>query len=162
MQPAGANEIPIIIVLVLSFIGNIIGCGGASILTYIITVLLFFMSFFIAEPRYNEESRNEKIKFGRRICIASLIVGVLKVIFTGFLWYDFFGAIAMSMVVFILYKIFVNAVPVLTNYYEKMVFTLEEIMGAAVIITIAVCCLGNLQIFGFSIRNIIAIFIVLV
>ena len=34
-------------------------------------------------------------------------------------------------------------------------------MGASVLLTIAVCCIGNFQIFGFSIRNIIAIFMVL-
>ena len=42
----GANEIPIIIVLLLGFIGNIIGCGWGSVLPYIITVLIFFSSFF--------------------------------------------------------------------------------------------------------------------
>ena len=158
----GANEIPIIITLVLSLIGNIIGCGTGSILTYIITILIFFASFFTAEPKYNEESRNEKIKFGKRIFISSLIVGIAKVFISGFLWYDLFVAIAMSMMTFVLYKIFVNAITVLINFYEKRAFTLEEMMGAAIVLTIAVCSLGNLQIFGFSIRNIIAIFIVLV
>ena len=158
----GANEIPIIITLVLSLIGNIIGCGPSSILIYIITILLFFVSFFVKEPKYNEESRNEKIKFGRRIFFASLIVGIVKVLISGFLWYDFFYAIAMSMLTFILYKVFVNAITILVNFYEKRAFTIEELMGGAIILTIAVCCLGNLQIFGFSIRNIIAIFIVLV
>ena len=123
---------------------------------------MFFISFFVAEPRYNEESRNEKIKFGRRIFTSTLIVGILRIFISGFLVYDFLVAIALPMLVFVLYKIFVNAVNVLTNYYEKMVFTLEEIMGAAIMLTIAVCCLGELQIFSFSIRNIIAIFIVLV
>ena len=101
----GANEIPIIIVLGLGFIGNIIGCGAGSILPYIITVLLFFASFFIKEPKYNEESKNEKIKLGRRIFIASLIVGLFKAIISGFLLYDILVAIVMSMLTFILYKI---------------------------------------------------------
>ncbi len=158
----GANEIPIIITLVLSLIGNIIGCGPGSILTYILTILIFFASFFVVEPKYNEQSRNEKIKFGKRIFSASLIIGVVKVFISGFLWYDLFAAVAMSILTFVLYKVFVNAIVVLTNFYEKKAFTLEEIMGASIIITIAVCCFGNLQILGFSIRNIIAIFIVLV
>lgn len=157
----GANEIPIIIVLGLGFIGNIIGCGAGSILPYIITVLLFFASFFIKEPKYNEESKNEKIKLGRRIFIASLIVGLFKAIISGFLLYDILVAIVMSMLTFILYKIFVNSITVILNFTEKRAFALEEIMGASILLTIAVCCLGNLQIFGFSIRNIIAIFMVL-
>lgn len=158
----GANEVPIIIVLVLGLIGNIIGCGWSSILQYVITILVFFSSFFIREPKYNEESRNEKIKLGRRIFIASLIVGIVRTMISGFLFYDLFVAIAMSMLTFILYKIFVNSITVILEFNEKRAFTLEEIMGASVLITIAVCCFGNLQIFGFSIRNIIAIFLVLV
>ncbi len=157
----GANEIPIIIVLILGLIGNIIGCGWSSILPYIVTVLLFFSSFFIREPKYNEESRNEKIKLGKRIFIASLIVGIVKTMISGFLFYDLFAAIAMSMLTFILYKIFVNSISVILEFTRKRAFTLEEIMGASVLLTIAVSCLGSLQIFGFSIRNIIAIFLVL-
>ena len=157
----GANEIPIIIVLLLGLIGNIIGCGWGSVLPYIITVLIFFSSFFIREPKYNEESRNEKIKLGKRLFIASLIVGIVKVIISGFLLYDIFAAIAMSILTFILYKVFVNSIIVILEFNEKRAFTLEEIMGASVLLTIAVCCIGNFQIFGFSIRNIIAIFMVL-
>ena len=158
----GANEIPIVVVLVLGLIGNIIGCGWSSILPYIITILVFFFSFFIREPKYNEESINEKIKLGRKIFIASLIVGILKTIISGFLLYDLFVVIAMSMLTYILYKIFVNSITVIIEFTEKRAFTLEEIMGASVLLTIAVCCLGNWQFLGFSVRNIIAIFIVLV
>lgn len=157
----GANEIPIIIVLLLGLIGNIIGCGWGSVLPYIITVLIFFSSFFIREPKYNEESRNEKIKLGKRLFIASLIVGIVKAMTLGFLLYDIFVAISMSMLTFILYKVFVNSIIVILEFNEKRAFTLEEIMGASVLLTIAVCCIGNFQIFGFSIRNIIAIFMVL-
>lgn len=158
----GANEIPIIMVLILSFIGNIIGCGANSILSYIITILIFFSSFFIVEPKYNEQSRNEKIKFGKRILVSSLIVGIAKVFISGFLIYDFLQAIAMSILTYVLYKIFVNSIIVLLSFNEKRAFSLEEIMGASIMLTIAVCCLGNLKIFDFSIRNILAIFIVLV
>ena len=158
----GANEIPIVIALVLGLIGNIIGCGGSSIIPYIITMLIFFASFFVAEPKYNEESRNEKTKLGKRIFVASLIVGIVKVLISGFLVYDFLVAITMSMLTFILYKIFVNAISVIINFNEKRAFSLEEIMGASILLTIAVCSIGNFNIFGFSIRNIIAIFIVLV
>lgn len=158
----GANEIPIVIALVLGLVGNIIGCGAGSIIPYIITMLIFFASFFVREPKYNEESRNEKIKLGRRIFTASLIVGIVKVLISGFLIYDFLVAITMSMITFILYKVFVNGISVIINFNEKRAFSLEEIMGASILLTIAVCSFGNLQIFGFSIRNIIAIFIILV
>ena len=158
----GANEIPIVIVLALGLIGNIIGCGWSSILPYIITMLIFFSSFFIREPKYNEESRNEKIRLGKRIFVASLIVGIVKAIISGFLMYDILVAIVMSMLTFILYKVFVNSITVVLEFTKKKAYTLEEIMGASVLLTITVCCLGDFQIFGFCVRNIIAVFLVLV
>ena len=156
-----SNEIPIVAVLVISLIGNIIGCGGSSILYYVITLLIFFASFFIVEPKYNDENRNEKIKLGSRIFVSSLIVGIVKVLISGFLLYDFLVAIVNSMLIFVLYKIFVNSIEVITNFNQTKAFTLEEIMGAGILLTIAVCAIGDFSILGFSIRNIVAIFIIL-
>ena len=62
-----ANEIPVIAILGFALLGNIVGCGANSILTYIVTLLIFFASFFVAQPKYNEESRNEKIKLRSHI-----------------------------------------------------------------------------------------------
>lgn len=156
-----SNEIPIVAVLVISLIGNIIGCGGSSILYYVITLLIFFASFFVVEPKYNDENRNEKIKLGSRIFVSSLIVGIVKVLISGFLLYDFLVAIVNSMLIFVLYKIFVNSIEVITNFNQTKAFTLEEIMGAGILLTIAVCAIGDFSILGFSIRNIVAIFIIL-
>ena len=156
-----SNEIPIVAVLVISLIGNIIGCGGSSILYYVITLLIFFASFFVVEPKYNDENRNEKIKLGSRIFVSSLIVGIVKVLISGFLLYDFLVAIVNSMLIFVLYKIFVNSIEVITNFNQTKAFTLEEIMGAGILLTIAVCAIGEFSILGFSIRNIVAIFIIL-
>ena len=156
-----SNEIPIVAVLVISLIGNIIGCGGSSILYYVITLLIFFASFFVIEPKYNDENRNEKIKLGSRIFVSSLIVGIVKVLISGFLLYDFLVAIVNSMLIFVLYKIFVNSIEVITNFNQTKAFTLEEIMGAGILLTVAICAIGDFSILGFSIRNIVAIFIIL-
>ena len=157
-----ANEIPVIAVLVISLIGNIIGCGTGSILTYIITMLIFFASFFVAEPKYNDESRNEKIKLGKRIFVVSLIVGIIKLMISGFLVYDLLVTITNSMLVYILYKVFVNSLTVFINFREKRAFTLEEIIGSSILVVMAASAIGDFQILGFSVRNVIAIFVVLV
>ena len=81
---------------------------------------------------------------------------------SGFLVYDLLVTITTSMLVFILYKVFANSITVLINFREKRAFTLEEIIGASVLIVVAACSIGEFQILGFSVRNIIAIFIVLV
>lgn len=157
-----ANEIPIIAILVISLIGNIIGCGVSSILPYIVTMLIFFASFFIKEPEYNDESRNEKIKLGTRLFIANLIFGIVNILISGFLIYDLLLTITISMLIYILYKVFTNSITVFINFKEKRAFTLEEVIGGSLLLVVAACAIGDFKILGFSIRNIISIFIVLV
>jgi stage II sporulation protein E len=157
-----SNEIPVVAALAIGLIGNIIGCGAGSILYYVVTLLIFFATFFVVEPKYNDESRNEKVKLGGRIFVASLIVGIVKVFISGFLLYDLLVAIVNSMLIYVLYKIFANSITVITDFSKTKAFTLEEIMGASVLLTIAVCAIGDFSILGFSLRNIIAIFIILV
>lgn len=125
-------------------------------------MLIFFASFLVKEPTYNDSTRNEKIKLGKRIFFASLIVNVIKVFIKQFLIYDLLVAITVSMVVYIFYKIFVNALGLITNYNEKMAFSIEEVLASSLLASIALCALQDTQILGFSIRNVLSIFIVLV
>ena len=125
-------------------------------------MLIFFASFLVKEPTYNDSTRNEKIKLGKRIFFASLIVNVIKVFIKQFLIYDLLVAITVSMVVYIFYKIFVNALGLITNYNEKMAFSIEEVLASSLLASIALCALQDIQIFGFSIRNVLSIFVVLV
>ena len=157
-----ANEIPIIAMLVVGLIGNIVGCGVGSILPYILTMLVFFASFFAISPKYNDESRNEKIKLGGRLFSASLIIGMVRTAIDGFLLYDIFATIATSILIYILYKVFTNSISVIVNFTEKRAFTLEEVIGTSILLVVAACSIGDFAILGFSIRNIIAIFVVLV
>ena len=114
-----SNEIPVVAILAIGLVGNIIGCGAGSILYYVITLLIFFASFFIIEPKYNDESRNEKVKLGGRIFVASLTVGIVKTLISGFLIYDLLVAVVNSMLIYILYKVFVNSITVITNFNEN-------------------------------------------
>lgn len=157
-----ANEIPIIASIILTLAGNIICSGLSGAVSYIITLLIFFASFFIKEPRYNDSSRNEKVMLAKRIFLSSLIVNVIKVFINQFLIYDLLVAISMSIIVVIFYKIFANSLSVIINCQERMAFSIEEILGTSLLVSIALCCFGDLSLWGFSIRNVLSIFIVLV
>lgn len=157
-----ATEIPVIAVVVLGLIGNAIKLGVSGSINFIITLLIFFASFFIKEPKYNDTSRNEKAMLSKRIFFASLIVNVIKIFMTQFLTYDLLVAISMSIVVTIFYKIFVNSLSVITNYNDKMAFSIEEVLGTSLLLSIALCSFGDFSILGFSVRNVLSIFIVLV
>ena len=157
-----ANEIPIIAVIILALIGNGIATGINGSITLIVTLLIFFASFLIKEPKYNDISRNEKVMLSKIIFFSSLIVSIVKILMKQFLIYDLLMAISMSMVIVIFYKIFANSLTVITNYNEKMAFSIEEVLGTSLLLSIALCSLGDLKVLGFSIRNVLSIFIVLV
>ncbi len=156
-----ANEIPIIAVIALALGGNMISTGLNGTISFVITLLIFFASFLIKEPKFNDSSRNEKVMLAKRIFGSSLIVNIAQVFMTQVLIYDILVAISMSIVIAIFYKIFANSLAIIVNYDEKMAFSIEEVLGTSLLISIALCCLGNLSIFGFSVRNVLSIFIVL-
>ena len=148
-----SNEIPIIAILILSIIGNSISCGMSSIISYILTLLIFFASFMVKEPRYNDISRNEKLMLSRRLFFSTLIVNIAKMLINQFLIYDLLSSISMSIITVIFYKIFVNSIQIIVNYNEKMAFSIEEVLGTSLLLSISLCAFGNLNIFGFSVRK---------
>ena len=157
-----SNEIPIIGVILVSLIGNTISTGFKGTVSFIIILLLFFVSFLIKEPKYNDPERNEKLLLSKRVFFASIIVSLIKVFINQVLIYDILTAICMSIIIVIFYKVFSNSLAVITNYNEKMAFSIEEVLGASLLYSIALCALGEFSVFGFCVRNILSIFIVLV
>ena len=157
-----SNEIPIIGIILLALIGNAISTGVSGTINLTITLLIFLASFFIKEPKYNDLSKNEKTILTKRIFFSSLIVNIIKILINNVLIYDILTALCMSILVAIFYKIFANSMIVLTNYNEKMAFSIEEVLGASLLLSVSLCALGDLSILGFSIRNVLSIFIVLV
>lgn len=157
-----ATEIPVIAVVGLGLIGNVIKLGVSGGINFIITLLIFFASFFIKEPKYNDTSRNEKVMLSKRIFFAGLIVNIIKILISQFLVYDVLTAISMSIIVAIFYKIFTNSLVVITNYNDKMAFSIEEVLGTSLLLSIALCSFEEFSILGFSVRNVLSIFIVLV
>ncbi len=156
-----AAKIPTAIVCALTLLGTAIKFGGNGVLFYILTLLIFVAFVLIKRPEEQEE-RNEKLKVGFQMSLAVFVVQTVKMLFRGFLLYDLLYNFALSIITFILYKVFVNSIEVFKSYKIKRVFSIEEVMGASLMLAIAANCLGNLSIFEFSIRNILSILIVLV
>ena len=157
-----SSGVPALGVIIVSLIGNIIAFGVNGLLNYIITLLVLLFTFFIFKPKYNEENRNEKIKIGKNLFISTLLVGIAKLLMSTFTIYDLLLSITLSILSFIFYKIFVNSIVVLRDFGEKRAFSIEEVVGASLLLAISVSALGDFQVLGFSIRNILRILIVLV
>ena len=157
-----SNCIPIGIVSVLVLIGTGLSNGMSSVLNLLLTLLILFVSILFRSPKYEEEN-NEKRKLGLRLFISSLIVQLGSVIFfKDIIVYDIIFSFVYSISAYIFYKIFVNSICVIKNVGNKMAFSIEEVMGASLALAISVCAIGNVNIFGYSLRNILCILIILV
>lgn len=156
-----SNSIPIGFVYVLTCIGTFIGFGFSGLTTYVITSVVFFASLFIFKTRIQDEC-NERRKVGKNLLIATLVVQIVPIAFGTFYLYDLLIGIMQAIVVFIFYKIFVNSITVIRDFNYKKVFSIEELMGATMLLTIALSALTPIHVFGFSVKNILCILVVLV
>lgn len=157
-----ANSVPLLGIVFFSIIGNGIKFGISGALSYILTALVLIVTMFIIRPRYNDDEKNEKIKLAKNVFIATLVIQLAKVGIAGFTLYDILSIISFAIIVVVFYKIFVNSIIAIRDFSEGKAFSIEEILGASLMIAISVGAFGELSIFGFSVRNILSILIVLI
>ncbi len=155
-----ANNIPILIPFVLTCIGTLIGFGGTGLLTYILTSLVFMAISIFAFPKVDPETEQKNLM--PHLIIATFIVQVVKILFGPVLIYDIFSAILLTILTGIFYKIFKSSISVIKDSKTKKAFSIEEVIGTSLLIANAVSAFKELTIFGYSIRNILSVLIVLI
>lgn len=156
-----SNYSPVGIVYALTLIGTGIKFGPSSLLTYFLTTLVFFAMTLLKRPK-EEELVNEQKRLGLRVFLAVLLVQVVPMFFRSFYIYDLLTSIMLAIASFVFYKIFANSIPIIKELGKKTVFSVEEVMGTSLLLAITVCAFGDFTIFGFSIKNILSILIVLI
>ena len=156
-----SRGIPLVMVYLSSLIGTTIKFGLNGLLIYIVCSLLVLLSVMVTKPKKKIEDANERIKIGGRLAVSVFLVQFIYMIFTNFYFYDLLTSIMISIASYIFYKIFVNSISVINEYEIKKVFSIEEVIGASLLIAIAVSALGNFSVFSYSVKNIVCIFIVL-
>lgn len=157
-----ASSIPALGIVIISLIGNLIKFGPGGALGYFLTALVLLITMFIFKPIYNEQERNEKIKLGKNVFIATMLIQIIKIAISSFTLYDLLTGITISIIALVFYKIFVNSLVVLEDFMEKRAFTIEEMIGASLLLSISVASFGDLSIFGIEIKNVLSILIVMV
>lgn len=156
-----SNCIPIGIVSILVVIGTSIAFGMQATLSILLILLLVFVSILIRTPKYEEES-NEKRKLGLRLFVSCLMIQIAQIVGKEIMVYDLLSCFIYSITAYIFYKIFTNSIPAITSIGERKAYSIEEVMGASLLFAISVCAIGNINVFGYSVRNILCILIVLV
>lgn len=160
---AGAlsNNRPIGIMYVLSLIGTFIRFGFNNLLVYFATSLVFFILILFIRPKI-QDGINEQKKIGGHLFFAVTLVQVVPIFFREFYVFDLLSGIMLGITTYIFYKIFVNSITLIIDFGTRRAFTIEEVIGTSLLLAIAITVFGNLNIFGFSIKNILSILIVLV
>lgn len=161
LAAAFSNGQAIGIMYILSLIGTFIRFGTNNLLTYVVTSLTFFILVLLIRPKI-QEGVNEKRKIGVHLFFAVFLVQVVPLFFRTFYVFDLLTGIMLGMTTYIFYKIFVSSISLIKEFETKKAFTIEEVMGTSLLIAIAISAFGDLNIFGFSIKNILSILIVLI
>ena len=156
-----SNVIPVGVLYLVTLIGTLIKFGLGGTLSFIISSLLFIVMVLTFRPRIQEPDKNERQKLGIYIAISAFVVQACKMFFTIFLVYDLIASIVFGIVTYIFYKIFANSIIVISKYGEKKAFSIEEVMGASLLISISLCAFSSLKVLGLSLTNIFSIMIVL-
>ena len=155
------SNVPAGIVLLVTIVGNFIGFGFDSTLSYILNVLVFIFSILIFKPII-QDNRNEMTKLGKNLLISTIFVQVIKCIFNkNLLVYDVLISLSSVVLTYVFYKIFINSLIVVKEFNKDKAFSIEEVIGATILVTVAACALNPISIFGVSITNIICIFMIL-
>ena len=155
-----SNRIPAGLVYISTCLGTLIGFGANGFLSYLLSTLLFIVMILMFRPRF-EEDRNEKQKLGLYVFLSSFMVQAGKMFFNMFLVYDLLASLVFAAITYIFYKIFANSITVIKEYGIKKAFTVEEVIGASLVLSIAIYSMNGLNIFGLSISNILSIMLVL-
>lgn len=156
-------NIPVGILVLVSAIGTYIRFGAVNTIIYIITAILFISTIMIARPKkIIKTDENEKIRLAKYLVISTLIVQALKICVTGALVYNVLEAILYVVAVYVFYKIFVNSIGVVRSFGIKKAFSIEELIGTSLLISIAISALGDINIYNISISNVLCIFLIMV
>ena len=157
-----SNKIPAIVVYFLTLIGTLVGNGVNSFLTYLLTSFVFIVMLLIFKPKESDEYKSETIRLGKYVFISSFLVQALSMLFNNFMLYDLLSSIMIAISSYIFYKIFANSLIVIHKFGIKSAFAIEEVIGASIILAICATSFRELSIFGFQIKTILTILIVLV
>lgn len=161
LAATASSGIPISIVYIITLLGSFVGLGKDITANYFLTSLVFFATLFIVKTK-KQVDYNEKLKLGKNIIISIFVVNIVPMLFTTLKLSNVIFTVLLSIITYIFYKIFVNAIDVIYEYGEKKVFSIEELMGASLLLAIAITALEPINILGYSLKNVLCILIVLI
>lgn len=158
-----SSTIPVIGVFLISLVGTLIGQGLNAMIIYFITSAIYFLLVVIFKPKVATEERNEVLKTGNRLFWAYFIVNIISKYnsTSSMLTYNIFMSLVYAGIVYVFYKIFVNGLIVLKDFKIKDAFTIEEVVGASIIVSIAATAINGGESLNLNLSYILACFMIM-
>lgn len=132
-----SSGMPIAMVYISSIIGTAIKFSAKGTLLYLITSAVFIALYLIRKPEKNE-NETEQIRLGGYLLFSIIAVSAVKMILSKVYIYDILVTLMLAVTAYIFYKIFVNSINVIREYGKKRAFSIEEVVGASLLLTIAI------------------------
>lgn len=122
--------------------------------------ITFLLMYIILGKRGDSETKTWKLA----------LLSAIPVFFTGlvFQWikgnylYDFILILFESSVTFIVFFIFNSALPLMVGSVKRRVVSNEELICSAILISLTLLGMKNLEVYGYSIKNILGITFILI
>ncbi len=156
---ASVFNVPLILILASSLISLTIN----GMTTYLlIKILSFFAVFTFVTAILNIEGVSRKVSVFIKFIISYLIVDVISNFINSTIITGLFNNLGSVLIISVLYFIFVSGIYVLLNINKGYVHAKEETISMIVILSLTTTVFANIDIFGYSIVNILVLIIILV
>ena len=152
-----AMSLPIIFAVGISILTLLI-VSPVSISVYLIFLMLFVMETLLFKPLVSFENRNERKKVGTYLIVTMFIIQIINL--------GVIRSLTFSLIMFGMYKIIVNALFVVFNPEQKIIFSDEEWLSVIIAMIIAITfnyqIFRNINILGLGIENSYILFLAIV
>lgn len=154
---AGRNENRVM--LALGIIAGMVTAGAWEQIYITVSAMLLFNAF---NMMVKGKKQLPVVSTAGIAFISGLVPQTVALFLQGMLLYDVFRALFSSFIVFTLVFVFRSAVSVMDEGYKVHVMNTEQTISAGIVMALALSGLSGVQLFGFTLRNILCILTVLI
>ncbi len=154
---ASSTRISRILMALAVSIGMITGGGFEQVYITITSIIIFSALEMLFA---NTKSKNG-LKISIIAFVSVIIPQMVMVFFQGFLLYDTLKSICYSSLVFALVFIFKNSISLIEGSKKRNVFSNEEMISIAMLMTLTLAGIGNVQLAGINLINVMGILAIL-
>lgn len=142
----------------LAVLTGMLSAGAGGQLYIAVAGMLLFNVFLlpVKNPKQVSAVRLSGLSFAG-VMIPQLVMTYLQ----GFLLFDILKSLLFSFIVFLSFFIFRRATTAVTGFQNKRALTGEETISFAIVASLALSGLGGVELFGFSIKSILCVLIIL-